>query len=168
MILRKPVWFDVRVALALALVSCLTFSACDQAKPTPSATEWPASGPRDAKVNQSWSSPEYVAWLEERSMLKQSQQLAAHISGKGKQWRHYFAEPQPREAVRQASVWLLDYPVSVITKPGESVIGTWGDPKLWDAFAEIGISLLHTGPVNRAGGIVERDYTAIIAGSIAE
>jgi trehalose synthase len=96
-------------------------------------------------------------------MLNQSQQLARQLSQTKPQLRPY-AKPQPREALRQASVWLLDYPGSVITKPGETVLATWGDPKLWDAFTEIGISLLHTGPVNRAGGIVERDYTPTVDG----
>src|SRR5439155_18389549 len=72
--------------------------------------------------------------------------------------------PQPREAVRAASVWLLDYPGSVITPPGESVLATWGDPRLWDALRDLGIDLLHTGPVNRAGGVEGRRYTPTIDG----
>jgi trehalose synthase len=148
---------------ALILSGCLTFYALGQCGCTPNPAGSQAVAPSPAKATQSSKSAEYLDWLEQRSMLNQSQQLARHLSEKGNQQRPY-AKPQPREALRQASVWLLDYPGSVITKPGESVIATWGDPKLWDAFAEIGISLLHTGPVNRAGGIVERDYTPTIDG----
>src|SRR5688572_19577946 len=95
----------------------------------------------------------YVRWLEERSMLFQAAQQAQLISGNAVQWRHAYGEPQPREAVKLASVWLLDYPGSVITRPGESVIATWGNPELWETLEEIGIDLLHTGPVKQAGEI---------------
>src|SRR3954469_23861022 len=74
-----------------------------------------------------------LRWLEERSMLRQARDAAAEVSGHGEQWRHPYGTPQPREAVRHASVWLLDYPGSVIPRPGQSVIATWADPGLWDA-----------------------------------
>ena len=81
------------------------------------------------------------------------------MSGRPDQWRHPYGTPQPREAVRHASVWLLDYPGSVITRPGRSVIATWADPALWDALRDLGIDLLHTGPVQRAGGVEGTEYT---------
>src|SRR4029450_1160214 len=104
-----------------------------------------------------------IRWLEERSMLFQASGQAHLISGKGVQWRHAYGEPQPREAVKQASVWLLDYPGSVIARPGKSVIATWGDPQLWEALERIGIELLHTGPIKQAGGGEERRFTPTIA-----
>jgi trehalose synthase len=104
-------------------------------------------------------STDYIRWLEERSMLFQARDEAQHISGSGTQWRHAYADPQPRQAVKLASVWLLDYPGSVITRPGKSVLGTWADPDLWKALEHIGINLLHTGPVKLAGGIRDRDHT---------
>src|SRR4051812_18483388 len=86
------------------------------------------------------SSPmEYVKWLESRSMLSQSGKLSRDLSGKSAQWHHEFAEPQPRAAIQQASVWLLSYPASVITRRGETVIATWGDDELWNALNEIGV-----------------------------
>src|SRR5436190_12388955 len=105
-----------------------------------------------------------ISWLEERSMLFQAQQQASSVSGSGEQWRHSYGKPQPREAVQQASVWLLDYPGSVIPRPGKSVIATWGDPELWQALQQIGIELLHTGPIKRAGGVRGREYTPTIDG----
>jgi trehalose synthase len=102
---------------------------------------------------------EYVRWLEERSMLSQARKQAAGVSGSGVQWRHPYGEPQPRQAVKRASVWLLDYAGSVVPRPGQSVLATWGDPELWDALHDLGIDLLHTGPLNRAGGVEGRDYT---------
>src|SRR5215203_2445927 len=106
----------------------------------------------------------YVRWLEERSMLFQAAEQAELISGKSVQWRHAYGEPQPREAVQQASVWLLDYPGSVIPRPGKSVIATWGDPELWSALERIGIDLLHTGPIKQAGGIKGRRFSPSIDG----
>ena len=91
------------------------------------------SGFKTWPTTQPWNSPAYIDWLEQRSMLKQSEQLAPLVSGKGAQWQHHYAEPQPRAAIQQASVWLLAYPGSVITRPGESVMASWGDPKLWEA-----------------------------------
>ena len=106
----------------------------------------------------------YIRWLEERSMLFQAAEQAQSISGQGAQWRHAYGDPQPREAVQQASVWLLDYPGSVIPRPGKSLVATWGDPELWQALERIGIDLLHTGPIKRAGGVKERQFTPTIDG----
>jgi trehalose synthase len=94
-----------------------------------------------------------IRWLEERSMLRQAGEAAAGVSGHAEQWRHPYGAPQPLAAVRHASVWLLDYPGSVIPRPGTSVIATWADPALWDTLRDVGVDLLHTGPVQRAGGV---------------
>src|SRR5262249_14326416 len=53
---------------------------------------------------------ELIDWLEERSMLDQARRAARRVSGKGIQWRHQYGKPRPKDAVRSASVWLLDYP----------------------------------------------------------
>src|SRR5262249_45680142 len=108
--------------------------------------------------------PAEIRWLEERSMLFQAQREARVISGTGDQWRHPYGDPQPREIVKRASVWVLDYPGSVIPRPGKSVVATWPDPQLWDTFRTIGIDLLHTGPINRAGGVEGRRYTPTLDG----
>src|SRR4051812_4688915 len=95
--------------------------------------------------------PADLRWLEERSMLHGARAAAAQVSGRGEQWRHPYGKPQPVEAVRHASVWLLDYPGSVIPRPGRSVIATWAEPAFWDALQDLGVDLLHTGPIQRAG-----------------
>src|SRR5207253_4564890 len=103
--------------------------------------------------------PTEVRRLEERSMLRQARDAAAAVSGRAEQWRHPYARPQPREAVRHASVWLLDYPGSVITSKGRSVIGTWADAALWDMLGVLHIELLHPGPFERAGAVRDPDFT---------
>lgn len=107
---------------------------------------------------------EYIRFLEEQSILFQASQEADRISGEGVQWRNDYGQPEPDELVRTASVWLLYYPGSVIPMPDRSVIGTWADPVFWDTLREIGIDLIHTNPVKRAGGIREETYTPTIDG----
>lgn len=106
----------------------------------------------------------YLRWLKERSMLHQARQSVLRVSGQDLQWRHPFGQPQPLAAVRRSSVWLLDYPGSVITQPGKSVLATWGEPALWDALHNLGVELLHTGPLNLSGGVVGEKYTPTIDG----
>jgi hypothetical protein len=97
-------------------------------------------------------------------MLYQAARHARSVSGSGIQWRHPYADPRPRALVRKASVWLLDYPGSVIPREGQSVVATWADPQRWKALESLGVQLLHTGPVKRAGGVVGRKYTPTIDG----
>lgn len=100
-----------------------------------------------------------VGWLEERSMLQQAREAADAVSGRPEQWQHRYGNPQAREAVRHASVWLLDYPGSVITAGGRSVLATWAEPALWETLRALHIDLLHTGPIQRAGGVRGTEFT---------
>jgi maltose alpha-D-glucosyltransferase/alpha-amylase len=118
-----------------------------------------ACRPGPARAQSREEPAAYVRWLEERSMLHQAARHARAVSGSGVQWRHAYAEPQPRQVVRRAGVWLLDYPGSVIPRRGQSVLATWADPERWRALQSLGIELLHIGPVKRAGAIVGRKYT---------
>ena len=106
----------------------------------------------------------YTTWLLEHSMLEQVRPLAARYSGKGAQWQHPYAEAQPRAASAAASVWFTAYPGAIITRDGESVLATLGDPALWRTFAEIGIQAIHTGPTKQAGGLTGREFTPTIDG----
>ncbi len=111
-----------------------------------------------------WNDPEYLHWLEERSMLYQAGILARPVSGIGAPWQRRYGEPQPRAVVEDASVWVLGYPGAVIAPTGTSVIAAWAKPELWEVFQELGIDLLHTGPVKRAGGIRGYDHTPTVDG----
>src|SRR4051812_37233750 len=84
-------------------------------------------------------SPDYIQFLEQNSMLFQADQQASVISGEGVQWRQHYGDPEPAQFVQKASVWLLYYPGSAITKPNQSVLGLWGDTQFWDAMQEVGI-----------------------------
>ena len=51
--------------------------------------------------------------------------------------------------VDRASVWFTAYPLSFVTRTGETYLSALADRRLWDAFRKIGIDALHTGPVKR-------------------
>ncbi|MHA6782253.1 maltose alpha-D-glucosyltransferase [Pseudonocardia saturnea] len=101
----------------------------------------------------SGTNPAYVSWLLAQSMLADANEISRQFSGQGTMWQNPFANPGPRQAVETASVWFTAYPISFITRPGESFLGALADEALWDAFATIGIEAVHTGPVKRAGGL---------------
>ena len=61
-------------------------------------------------------------------------------------------------------MWFTAYPISFITRSGESFLAALGDEALWKAFATIGIEAVHTGPVKRAGGIAGWQYTPSVDG----
>ncbi|HEX7212032.1 MAG TPA: maltose alpha-D-glucosyltransferase [Propionibacteriaceae bacterium] len=106
----------------------------------------------------------YVRWLLGESMLEDAKAFATQFSGQGSMWQNPFANPDPRAATEKASVWFTAYPISMITKPGTSFLGTLGDEELWAAFEEIGIDGLHTGPVKKGGGLVGWDPTPSVDG----
>ena len=105
-----------------------------------------------------------MAWLTDQSMLADATEFAKQFSGQGSMWQNPFADPDPRAAIEKASVWFTAYPISMITKPGSSFLGTLGGPRLWEAFAEIGIDGVHTGPVKKAGGLEGWDETPSVDG----
>ena len=79
------------LALVLVLVA-MSPRVPAQQRQAPAPDAKPSSG--------TWNDPEYLRWLEERSMLYQARQAARAVSGRGVQWRHPYGEPQPREAVQ--------------------------------------------------------------------
>ncbi|MEU4426434.1 maltose alpha-D-glucosyltransferase [Actinoplanes sp. NPDC024001] len=106
----------------------------------------------------------YIRWLRDRSMLAHAERIAGQFSGIGRVWQSPFANPNPASAAATASVWFTAYPVSMITKPGHSFLGTLADDELWRAFQTIGIGAVHTGPLKRAGGIFGREPTPSVDG----
>lgn len=110
------------------------------------------------------TNPAYVQWLRGQSMLGDAKTLARQLSGQASMWQHAYARPDPRRAVEAAGVWVTSYPLAVITEPGQSFLGALGNPALWDAFAQIGINAIHTGPLKRAGGLNGWTYTPSVDG----
>jgi trehalose synthase len=110
------------------------------------------------------TNPAYVSWLLSRSMLADANEISRQFSGQGSMWQNPFANPGPRQAVETASVWFTAYPLSLITRPGESFLAAMADEAMWSAFAAIGIQAVHTGPVKRAGGISGWQLTPSVDG----
>lgn len=107
---------------------------------------------------------EYIEFLEENSMLYQADLVADPLLAGGTQWREEFGTPKPEAARDLAAVWLFRYPLSTIPKDGSSVIATWSDPEFWTAAGEVGVQLLRTNPVQRSGGIEEKEFTPTVDG----
>jgi hypothetical protein len=101
---------------------------------------------------------DYIGWQEHRSMLANAEQIAGQFSGVAEVWHTPFANPNP-EAAGRSSVWFTAYPLSMITKPGCTFLGTLRDQDLWRVFERSDISAVHTGPLKRAGGIFGREAT---------
>ncbi len=97
-------------------------------------------------------------------MLADANEISQQFSGQGSMWQNPFATPNPRGAVDTASVWFTAYPLSLITRPDESFLKAMANELMWQAFAEIGIEAIHTGPVKRAGGISGWQYTPSVDG----
>jgi trehalose synthase len=110
------------------------------------------------------TNPSYVDWLERQSMLKDADVLARQLSGQPAMWRNPYARPDARRAIATSDVWFTAYPISLITRPGESFLAALGDEQLWSVFERIGITAVHTGPVKRAGGIAGWQETPSIDG----
>ena len=103
------------------------------------------------------TNPSYIEWLVRRSMLKDADVLARQLSGQPSMWRNPYARPDARRAIATSDVWFTAYPISLITRPGQSFLAALGDDALWSAFERIGITAIHTGPVKSAGGSVIDD-----------
>ena len=106
----------------------------------------------------------YVRWLQQKSMLADASRIAGQFSGIADVWQSPFAIPNPTAVMGKSSVWFTAYPISMITKPGQSFLSTLGDDDLWDVFEAIGINAVHTGPLKRAGGVFGWELTPSVDG----
>jgi trehalose synthase len=108
---------------------------------------------REAQGEPVADNPAYVEWLISESMLSDANELGRQLSGSGSMLQNPFAHPDPRAAIRRAGVWFTAYPLSFVTRPGQSFLAALADKALWDAFGVIGIEAIHSGPVKKAGGL---------------
>lgn len=110
------------------------------------------------------SNPAYITWLKSESMLTAANKLSRKYSGKASMWHNPYAKPRPRSAVKRGNVWYTAYPVSHMTRRGESILASLGSPELWSAFEKIGIKAVHTGPMKQAGGLMGWKDTGSVDG----
>jgi trehalose synthase len=105
-----------------------------------------------------------VDWLRERSMLLGGAELSRTLEGTGEQWQHPYGRSQPGAFLDLASVWFNAYPASLITRKGESVLETLGDPNFLQALRQVGVEAIHTGPLKRAGSVDNERYGPTVDG----
>ncbi|WP_407316292.1 maltose alpha-D-glucosyltransferase [Pseudomonas sp. nanlin1] len=108
---------------------------------------------------------DYVAWLEEQSMLNAARQRAKLYSGQARLWQRPYAQARPRDASAIASVWFTAYPASIVTREGGSVLQALGDETLWHALSEVGVQGIHNGPLKLSGGLKGRERTPSVDGN---
>ena len=106
----------------------------------------------------------YIDWLQQESMLARGAAVASQFAGLGGMSQRPFAQSNPRAAIEKASVWFTAYPVSMITRTGESFLCMLAGEDLWQVFEAVGVDAVHTGPVKRAGGITGWDLTPSVDG----
>ena len=108
--------------------------------------------------------PAYLTFLEERSMLFQADLVDELISGKGVQWRNDFGRPEPDHSKSRLGLAALlsrlrDHEAGRSRSSARGPTRSSGPPN-----GDVGISLLHTNPTQRAGGIKDREFTPTIDG----
>src|SRR5262245_56227686 len=162
---RRTVFLGLGTWLGVLGLGCQSPPPSGALAPTPPRTAAPSPAPQPAAAAEAGSEARYIRWLVEHSMLHQAEMVGRRYTGQGQLWQHPYAAPQPRAASALASVWFTAYPAAQITRPGESVLRSLGDPELWRLFREIGITAVHTGPMKRAGGIRSYEFTATIDGN---
>jgi maltose alpha-D-glucosyltransferase/alpha-amylase len=106
----------------------------------------------------------YIRWLRNNSMLRTAEKEAVKYAGKATMWQNPYAKPRPRAAIKMSSVWYTAYPASLITKGRDSILNTYSDEGLWQAFQDIGITGFHTGPMKYAGGVDGWKFTPSVDG----
>src|SRR5262249_9683950 len=147
--------------LAVLGLGCQSAPPSGTLAPAPQRSTAPTLTPQSAAIEEA----KYIRWLVDPSMLHQAETASRRYAGQGQLWQHPYAAPQPRAASALASVWFTAYPAAQITRPGESVLRSLGDPELWRLFREIGVTAVHTGPMKRAGGIRGYEVTPTIDGN---
>lgn len=105
-----------------------------------------------------------MQWLEDHSMLYQASCLCEKYAAQPTLWKNTYSTPRHEALLERASVWFSVYPVSMITEEEQSLLGYLGTESLWQAFSNVGIEALHTGPMKKAGGWRDDTFTPTVDG----
>ena len=81
----------------------------------------------------------YLGWLQQESMLARGSAVASQFAGSSGMSQRPFAHSSPRAAIEKASVWFTAYPISMITRAGESFLRALADEDLRRVFEAIGV-----------------------------
>jgi trehalose synthase len=102
--------------------------------------------------------PDLVKFYVPRSMLCQGDNFAPLVSGMETQWHASYEQPDPKGLVKDTSVMLEAYPRTYLPADGKTVMGSLGDPVLWDQLAKIGIAIMHPIGFEQAGPVNGTDF----------
>ncbi len=119
-----------------------------------------------------WLTLGYMPWgmamdkddFKQKSMLYQASEKLSVMSGQRSLWANRFMQPAVNGILKDNSVWFDAYAEAIMKDKEESVLGFLARPKLWALFSELGISVIHTGPLKQAGGVDDKGLTPSIDG----
>jgi len=99
--------------------------------------------------------PADVRLLLPYSMLYKGRQYIYRLQNDGSEWRRPYGLEQSRDLIAEdhGDIWLDLYPAAVLHAANQSVISAMGDESLWKALNEVGITVTHTNPLHRSGGV---------------
>ena len=131
--------------------------ACERSKASPDETENGAGRLSESAVERG-----YIEWLQQESMLAHGGAVASQFAGMGSMSQRPFARSDPRAAIEKASVWFTAYPISMITRAGESFLCMLAFED--QAFAAVGVDAVpdrSSGPAASLAGTSHPAWTGI-------
>ncbi|MDR2696249.1 MAG: LysM peptidoglycan-binding domain-containing protein [Deltaproteobacteria bacterium] len=99
------------------------------------------------------SDPGYLQYLESKSLLGSSRDLARIVSGSQIMWNAPATDPTPERLLRAASTWLGVHPIPLLTRSQEPVFGHLAGPVFQNIMRQIGIEGLYVSPGSGTGAL---------------
>jgi trehalose synthase len=140
-------------ALASALLCCLVSCSSIAAKKTGNTVAADSAGEMSAaeeRTDMPRADPGHVQYLERRSMLFASSEMAKVVSGSGIAWRNS-AAGGPAGLLNHAATWVLIHPMTMLTSSQSTVFSQLSESAVWPVLREIGASGLYAAPVQGSG-----------------
>ncbi|MCL1985482.1 MAG: LysM peptidoglycan-binding domain-containing protein, partial [Betaproteobacteria bacterium] len=99
------------------------------------------------------SDPGYLQYLENKSLLGGSRELARIVSGSQIMWHAPSTDPTPERLLQTASAWLSIHPIPLLTGRQDPVFRHLANPVFWKIMREIGMEGLYISPTSGTGAI---------------
>ncbi|MDR0238864.1 MAG: LysM peptidoglycan-binding domain-containing protein [Deltaproteobacteria bacterium] len=99
------------------------------------------------------SDPGYLQYLESKSLLGSSRDLARIVSGSQIMWHAPATEPTPERLLQAASTWLGVHPIPLLTQRQDPVFGHLASPVFWKIMRQVGVEGLYISPSSGTGAI---------------
>lgn len=99
------------------------------------------------------SDPAYIQYLESKSLLGSSHDLARIVSGSRIMWHAPATDPTPETLLQAAPNWLSIHPVSLLTRKREPVFAHLANPVFWSILGKLGLQGLYLAPASGTGAL---------------